>query len=207
MSRDIRGREFHIPAAFTEKQFCPNVVDRNLTQQSPLEEALVNLEPAHVGVEGNEAADEAARARLVRENVEVEVPFDRLEFRSIIKERLTQQWQHEWSKDISGRKFYDIKPLVNPGNSIILPRMDQIKLARLRLGHCGLASGLFLVGKHRDGKCQACGVQESVKHVIMFCPRYAEERRLLFIGLNVLGVDLFSVKTLMGHGPNQTERA
>lgn len=161
--------------------------------------------PAHVGVEGNEAADEAARASLVRGNVEV--PFDRLECRSIINERLTQQWQHEWSKDISGRKFYDIKPLVNPGNSIILPRMDQIKLARLRLGHCGLASGLFLVGKHMDGKCQACGVQESVKHVIMFCPRYAEERRLLFIGLNVLGVDLVSVKTLMGDGPNQIERA
>jgi len=42
------------------------------------------------------------------------------------------------------------------------------------------------------GKCQVCGVQESVKHVIMFCLRYAEERRLLFIGLNVLGVDIIS---------------
>jgi len=34
-----------MPAAFTEKQFCPRAVDRNMTQQSPLEEALVNLEP------------------------------------------------------------------------------------------------------------------------------------------------------------------
>lgn len=34
----LSGKEFHIPAAFTEKQSCPNVV-------VPLEEALVNLKP------------------------------------------------------------------------------------------------------------------------------------------------------------------
>ncbi len=72
----------------------------------------------------------------------------------------------------------------------------------MRLGHCRLANGLVLVGKHRDSKCERCGVLESVKHILLFHARYVEERRLLFTGLNKQGTETFSRRTyvLLGNG-------
>ncbi len=124
--------------------------------------------PAHTGVEGNEVADRAARTSSGRESVDLQVPFGRMEYRSIISERLDWEWQQEW--DGNNRvivKLYSVHPSVKPGNRVNLPRIDETKWTRLRLGHCGLASGLMLVGKHRDGNCEHCGVLESVQHVLM----------------------------------------
>lgn len=41
---------------------------------------------AHVGVEGNEVADRVAKASLSKDSVDVQVPFGRMERRSIISE-------------------------------------------------------------------------------------------------------------------------
>ncbi len=163
--------------------------------------------PAHVGVEGKRTVDKAARASLGGDMVEVGVPFGRMECRNIINERLIQQWQQEWNEDARGRKLYDIHPIIKPGIIVSLSWIDEIKWTRLRLGHCGLASELVLVGKHRDGKCEHCGVPESVKHVLLFCPRYVGERRMLFTGLPKLGIETFSLRTLLGDGLNPKERA
>lgn len=35
------------------------------------------------------------------------------------------------------------------------------------------------VGKHVDGKCEQCGVMESVQQVLMECEKYKEERKTL----------------------------
>ncbi len=134
--------------------------------------------PAHVGVEGNEVADRAARTSLGRDSVDLQVPFGRIKCRSIINERLNREWHQEWDANSRRRKLYSVQPSVKPGNRVNLPRIDETKWTRLRLGHCGLASGLMLVGKHRGDNCEHCGVVESVQHVLMQCPLYAGERRI-----------------------------
>ena len=101
---------------------------------------------------------------------------------SIISERLNQIWQQGWDGDIRGTKLHNIQASVKPVNNISMPRIDEIKSTRLMLGHCRLASGLVLIGKHRDGNCNNCGVLESVQHILMYFPLYAKERRELFIG-------------------------
>ena len=58
-------------------------------------------------------------------------------------------------------------------------RRDGIVLTRLRLGHCGLASCLNIIGKHPDGLCQ-CGQQETVQHVLFSCDNYRIERQQLY---------------------------
>lgn len=74
------------------------------------------------------------------------------------------------------------------------------------MGHCGLASGLFLVGKHVDGCCSYCGVSESVTHVLLRCPSYEGERRKMFSALSDRGVTTFSLKTVLGYGVSLKER-
>ncbi len=70
----------------------------------------------------------------------MEVPFGRMECRSIISERLIQQWQQEWNEDTRGMKLYDTHLSIKSGIIVSLPWIDEIKWTRLRLGHCGLAS-------------------------------------------------------------------
>lgn len=41
-------------------------------------------------------------------------------------------------------------------------KREQVLMTRLRLGHCDLAAGLFLVGKHGNGLWE-CGSSETVK--------------------------------------------
>ena len=56
-------------------------------------------------------------------------------------------------------------------------RREEAVLSRLRFGHTGLNSTLFLIiGKHETGRCD-CGQEETVEHVIMDCERYEPDRR------------------------------
>lgn len=91
------------------------------------------------------------------------VPLGGMECRSIIAEGLTQEWQCEWEREERGRQFFSIQNSVRKGSRYPeRERRDGVLLTRLRLGHCGLGSGLLLVEKHPDGKCEECGEVETV---------------------------------------------
>lgn len=163
--------------------------------------------PAHVGVYGNERADQLAKESLDRDVVDLRVPLGKMECRSLIHEEIQRQWQKEWEEDCRGRKLYNIQPSVQSRTRVPLSRQYDIKVTRLRLGHCALAGGLALVGKHQDGRCQNCGEVETVKHVMLHCPEYAAQRRELFKALEAKGVKTFSLPTLLGDGVKQQECA
>lgn len=71
-------------------------------------------------------------------------------------------------------------------------RKDQVKLVRLRLGHCCLASNLKVVGKHVNGLCE-CGEVKSVLHVLLSCKLYSLQRQKLF-------VDFLPLRTILEVG-------
>jgi hypothetical protein len=58
--------------------------------------------PAHVGIEGNELADGAAKRALRREDVDVKVRLGLTECRSIIKKNIMAVWQGEWDRERGG---------------------------------------------------------------------------------------------------------
>lgn len=103
--------------------------------------------------------------------------------------------------------MYRIAPTVDVTSRSGLSRQDDIKLTHLRLGHCGFASGLLLIGKHKDGCCEYCGVSETVGHVLLQCPSYSEQRRTMFRGFSDLKINNFSLKNILGHGMFPKERA
>ncbi len=48
-------------------------------------------------------------------------------------------------------------------------------ISRMRFGHTRLNSTLYKMGKHDTGRCEFCGQEQSVEHVIL----YETERRIL----------------------------
>ena len=59
-------------------------------------------------------------------------------------------------------------------STLICNRKNLAVIARLRLGHCGLRSGLVLTGKHPDSKC---GGMETVRHILLQCKKDRLQRR------------------------------
>ncbi len=59
---------------------------------------------------------------------------------------------------------------------------EEVVPARLRLGHTGLKSTLYLMTKSISDKCDGCNVPENVEHVILWCNKYSAERIILCMG-------------------------
>ncbi len=161
--------------------------------------------PAHVGVEGNEAVDVAAKEALGREEVDVNVTMGISEYYRIIKEEIARRWQKKWEGEKRGRFYYNIQNDVSgenitQGNN----RREQIIMTRLKLGHCGLAWGLFRIGKHHNGLCE-CGEKVTVQHVLMECSKLTTERRELFSAVLDTGIPCVSMRNLLN--PVQHQRA
>ena len=152
--------------------------------------------PGHSGVKGNEIADEVAKKSLSKESIDLRVKLGKLECFSICREKLEAQWQKEWAEEERGRLYFSVQPSIKKrGCTMNSGRRDNTVITRLRLGHCGLASCLNIVGKHPDGLCQ-CGQQETVLHVLFSCEEYASERQQLFEELADEGLKVFSFKSI-----------
>lgn len=75
-----------------------------------------------------------------------------------------------------------------PTKRVCMAKEADIKLSRLRPGHCGLTSGLALVGKETERNMLT----------IMLCPAYTKLRKLTFVELEKTGLQFFSLRTILG---------
>lgn len=132
--------------------------------------------PSHVGIDGNELADNAAKeASQLPEDSCLEV-YTHMDAKSSVKKLLRNVWNNQWSNSNGNLKaivdtIYHRLPLPPP-------RFLQVVLSRLRLGHTKLTHQHLL--KHEDPPtCFACDTILTVEHVIIDCPLYQEERELL----------------------------
>ncbi len=71
-------------------------------------------------------------------------------------------------------------------------------ITRVRLGHCGLRSGVALVGKRPDEQCE-CGEPETVAHVIQ-CKKYSSQWGKLFRDQGAARETVFNMHTLLNLG-------
>lgn len=153
--------------------------------------------PAHVGVRGNEMADRAAKEAAKSSCSKVEVNISKTE--SIIKKRLKERWQKEWEEDRKGRWFFRVQSKVGEMRCAGGNRRDETVISRLRFGHTGLNGMLWKIGKHDTGRCDYCGQEETVEHVVQQCQRYEQERRQLVGSLCKEGVRLGTMGVLQSN--------
>ena len=131
--------------------------------------------PSHVGVPGNEQADQLARTAIdVLPVSHFSLPRSDIKF--FIKRSIKASWQMEWS-NLERNKLKEILPVLSSQYTNPHPRSWSVKLTRLRIGHTRLTHG-YLMNQDPPPYCLDCIVPLTVKHILLECPSYGQHRHL-----------------------------
>ena len=133
--------------------------------------------PAHVGIAGNEAADNFAKnAALSAPPRNYKLPFRDI-FPSI-NLAVRNQWQQHWEGlQITNKKMRALTSSSLPWHYASMPRRWETALCRLRIGHTRLTHG-YLMSADPQTYCMDCLVPLTVEHLLAECPSLGDERRL-----------------------------
>ena len=97
--------------------------------------------PAHVGIEGNEKADEAAKRATARHSTMIPLPYT--DYVNGVKNSVERKWKTAWTE--ANTKMRCIKPEAGLWKSEKrMKRPLQVKLNRLRVGHTLLTHGYLM---------------------------------------------------------------
>ena len=150
--------------------------------------------PSHVGIIGNEKADELAKAALTLERQgQASVFF--ADWRGHIRDRLYHKWRERWVDmlDESPTQLRRVQDFIKPRKwGVGLTRMEDIKMTRLRIGHTRFARDYYFTGME-EPECVECGEFLTVQHVLLECGNYYHERRECFGGRDLNLISLLGV--------------
>ena len=139
--------------------------------------------PAHVGIEGNESADMAAKEAMNTGIQDFTRP-SKSEIYYIVNNAINKKWQSQWTHNNKGRMLHFGQPTVKTQCDVYSTnrRLDTVYTG-LRLGHCGL--GFHHPGS-QSGLCQHCGDPKVLDHVFD-CESHTVHRRDLKAAVFKLG--------------------
>jgi ribonuclease HI/exonuclease III len=154
--------------------------------------------PAHVGIEGNEAADQAAKeATGWREDGRSQQPAEpppqlyplRTTLRRWCKTQAERQWISAWREDKKGRTTYRHTP--TPTKKVLqlherLSKRESALLVQLRTEKIGLNDFLFKrhVPDIPSPGCDCGERRQTVAHVLLRCSKYKDLRNRIFANLS-----------------------
>ena len=130
--------------------------------------------PAHVGVLGNEKADEIAK-QAAAELLPRRSPLLYRDFYPQIRVAVHNLWQEEWSQ-IEINKMKEITSVISPWKYSNMPRRWETALCRLRIGHTFLTNK-YLISGDPQPHCDDCLVPLTVRHLLVECPSLGDIRR------------------------------
>lgn len=136
---------------------------------------VIEWVPGHVGIVGNEKADEsAAQARTQTKKLIIPLPSSTI--KQSIHEKYMNTWQQEWMN--STVKYNELKPILQIHDALLMPRKEQIALSRIRLRTTRL-SHKHLFSREDPPECHLCLELRDLTHVLLICPLYEEPRHNL----------------------------
>ena len=148
-----------------------------LNRMCDQKEIILAWVPSHVGIEGNEKADELAKQSLsLRQVRRHKIPHT--DFKPAISKALKNEWETYWASQ-TGNKLNGIMPAQKRRKKYNLPRCHTTLLSRLRIGHTHYTHAFLLHGEPPPF-CVGCNEDMSVKHILIKCLDFAEVRKKYF---------------------------
>jgi hypothetical protein len=143
--------------------------------------------PGHSGIIGNKESDEAARTESNREGKPTAPALERVREVSgvirLINEDRDKDLTALDTTSMPGRYTWKMDQALPGKHTLQLygsPTSDQASiLIQARTGHCRLNQNLARGGIVDSARCECGNDEETVQHVILSCPRWAEARREL----------------------------
>lgn len=133
---------------------------RDLTELQRTTPVVIQWIPAHCGIHGNEAGDKLAKADSRLKQPQTQVPYK--EAKTILK-----------------RKYHHGP--ANPKDPYyLLERPQQVKIFRLRYGHCRLLQHMCRLGLSHTNLCPCQTAPQSPEHILQECPLYKETRKKMW---------------------------
>ena len=138
--------------------------------------------PSHVGIKGNEKADELAKQALNFNVLDLKVPYTdlRVNVNSVFK----QKWQAQWNE--CPDKLFQINPTV--GDFYVwtgLSRREEIVITRARIGHTYFTHSYLLKGEDMPW-CIPCHCPDTVKHILLDCIDLRDTRIKYYRDINTM---------------------
>ncbi|GBN15236.1 hypothetical protein AVEN_23040-1 [Araneus ventricosus] len=145
--------------------------------------------PGHVGIVGNNLADNAAKT--ASSFLQREIPF--CDAKKSFARRLQSLWQESWDRQ-TNNKLHILKPAVSFWPCMPVRELD-VKVTRLRIGHTLFTHRHLLFGE-RAPTCSRCQVNLTVVHVFIECPNFNLHRTRFFNSLSL------NMEILVGEHPH-----
>lgn len=136
--------------------------------------------PSHIGIPGNEKADECASLAAQKSVKRINFPLK--DSMRNVRLALASKWQQQWDSCTSN-KLHLVKPIVGEWKSCRhQERFIEVILCRLRIGHTHLTHNFLLRREHLP-ECEKCQQPLTVIHILITCPYIETERRKHFRAL------------------------
>jgi hypothetical protein len=158
---------------------------------TPSYEMQIEWVPGHVGIVGNEKADQAAKSAAIEKINPAPQPTilksaQANEIHQAIKQEQQKQWLNGKEtatrlRNITKQNMTKRTPKQTQPSSRIYGNLSKRKhiawIARLRTGHSSLNGYLARFNIIDDAICPGCGgAEETVHHFLMVCPNYERSR-------------------------------
>ena len=138
--------------------------------------------PSHVGITGNELADELAKNCLSNQKIKnIKIPY--LDYKNTITKYFTKKWQIEWNKETSN-KLHKIQPKLKKRSNQDLNRKENVIYTRIKIGHTQLTHS-FLLKEENPPFCIRCNKNLTIKHILTECIEFKNQKEKLFKSNNL----------------------
>ena len=169
-------------------------------------EVTIQWIPSHVGIDGNEKADEIAKSAHGNHHM-IPAVLDLNDVKAIIKSAQHIRWQLKYDLVKHNLHIGPIKPIIEKWPwSNIKKRQIETTLIRFRSGHVGLNGHLHRFNMAEDPLCQTCREPETIPHFFLTCRQYERQRIRLKTRLNRLNITDLNYITLLGGSQHSPEK-
>jgi ribonuclease HI len=142
---------------------------------------IIKWIPAHVGIDGNERADELAKSGTTSG----ELSNYKLQLRdayTILERENQQRWREAFTtkSEEKGKDYFSIVNQLEETpwyNNIKLTSRATRTINRVLTNHAYTPSWLARMKVQEKGKCEQCNVEDDVHHILYKCPRFDQHRQ------------------------------